>query len=352
LVVVLAVGGVAGVGGGGGSPRRVVRSRRPPRADASSSSPFSPSSSGGDPGDAAAAAFRAQGALPAAPPAAWAARKTEVVDFLRSENHRVRVFTHDFAGVPPVQHDFWRWLARTPSWEEATLRIMRHYLRDVRPRAGAVLVDFGAWIGPTVLFGALFADEVLALEPDPLAFEAAVANVALNPELARRVWLFNECIAPQAGNVSMVGRGESSSRIAGLVGAPETDDATPIVPTFVARCRTLPDFLAAARVGAERIALIKMDVEGAEAALLPALAPWLAGLPRRPPIWLSLHRAHYARGEADLRALLDAAAPLYKYAYSETYEILERVDLTGSTDWCYGFCSVLLADEPLTLTSV
>jgi hypothetical protein len=62
-----------------------------------------------------------------------------------------------------------------------------------------------------------------------------------------------------------------------------------------------------------------------------------------------LHRAHYARGEADLRALLAAAAPHYRYAYSET---LERVDLTGDTGWCYGFCSVLLADEPLTLSSI
>ena len=93
-----------------------------------------------------------------------------------------------------------------------------------------------------------------------------------------------------------------------------------------------------------------MDVEGAEAFLLPALAPWLQSLPRKPPIWLSTHRGHYPRGEHDLHATLAAANSVYRFAYSEHMEAVNLSNVNDFGGWCGPWCSVLLSSEPVALS--
>jgi len=53
-----------------------------------------------------------------------------------------------------------------------------------------------------------------------------------------------------------------------------------------------------------QVSLIKMDIEGAEAAVLPSLKPFLLEY-KLPAIWLSLHTAWWGDDEARKRELLD-----------------------------------------------
>uniref|UniRef100_A0A7S4PXH1 Uncharacterized protein n=1 Tax=Alexandrium monilatum TaxID=311494 RepID=A0A7S4PXH1_9DINO len=68
---------------------------------------------------------------------------------------------------------FWR--RQYSSWEPGTFRVLEQFAR------GAVVLDVGAWIGPTALWAAHVARRVVALEPATKAFEELTANLRANP---------------------------------------------------------------------------------------------------------------------------------------------------------------------------
>ena len=61
------------------------------------------------------------------------------------------------------------------SWEPQTFKIFDQFLDKDR-----VMLDIGAWIGPTALYAAKRAKKVFAFEPDPVAHDSLVKNLALN----------------------------------------------------------------------------------------------------------------------------------------------------------------------------
>ncbi len=66
--------------------------------------------------------------------------------------------------LDPYHSKFWR-RATSGQWEPETLAVLRDHLdRDHD------YLDIGAWIGPTVLYGARKARHVWCFEPDPVAF--------------------------------------------------------------------------------------------------------------------------------------------------------------------------------------
>lgn len=58
--------------------------------------------------------------------------------------------------------------------EPTTIRLIRRAARD------KLYIDVGGWFGATVMAGALVADQVIACEPDPVAFEELRANFRTN----------------------------------------------------------------------------------------------------------------------------------------------------------------------------
>jgi len=69
---------------------------------------------------------------------------------------------------------FWERVERG-HWERSTL----HVFYTVIDKETSV-IDFGAWIGPTILFAGNFAKQVLGLEPNSRAYKVARRNVELN----------------------------------------------------------------------------------------------------------------------------------------------------------------------------
>jgi FkbM family methyltransferase len=197
------------------------------------------------------------------------------------------------------------------AWEPATLAVIRELTGP-----GRRFIDIGAWIGPTALAAAAGGAAVVAFEPDPLAAAAFRANLALNPELAERVTLVEAALWTEAGRLTLHARslGDSESTVFAAVERKGERRAL----TGRTQVDALDAQAAFEAFGFGEAGLVKIDVEGAEYALLPHLAPLLAKA--RPPLLLALHPGHPGAGfaeEAERRrvrekateALVEALAP-------------------------------------------
>ncbi|MEM9045114.1 MAG: FkbM family methyltransferase [Pseudomonadota bacterium] len=80
------------------------------------------------------------------------------------------------AMVTKLDRAFWtQWAPQ--GWESDTFDFIEE---TVAP--GTLFLDFGAWLGPFSLFAASKGANVIALEPDPVAYGRAAQNVALNQD--------------------------------------------------------------------------------------------------------------------------------------------------------------------------
>src|SRR5208283_1742097 len=109
------------------------------------------------------------------------------------------------------EKEFWDLLERG-IWEPFAFGVFDRFLDP-----GHSFVDGGAWIGPTVLYGAHLARHCYALEPDPVAFSRLRENVFLNASLQDRITLSSQCLSASCGptrlgnKTSSVGGGSMSS---------------------------------------------------------------------------------------------------------------------------------------------
>jgi len=153
-----------------------------------------------------------------------------------------------------------------------------------------------------------------------------LANARLNAALAHRLHAHRHCIAGASGPVDMTGPaplGSSMSRVHGAARIPQAaaqeDNWGQRMVTWPAACSTPADFAARAGLAAARLALIKIDVEGAEAALFPPLVAWLqAEGGAKPPVFMELHVDFWAPG-ADAGALARAMGA-YRLAFASQAE--------------------------------
>ena len=166
-------------------------------------------------------------------------------------------------------HPFWEKFAK--GWEPDTERIYRNLVKP-----GSVVLDIGAWIGPTVVF-ALYcgASRIIALEPNPDSYLRLTRIKALNPQIADKVTPINCALHSTSGKLKMgLVAGEMDSSTFGISGSDVEVDTI-----------SLEKLIQEFRL--DRIDLIKIDIEGAEA-LLP---DELERLSRRPgqALHLSVH---------------------------------------------------------------
>jgi FkbM family methyltransferase len=270
----------------------------------------------------------------------WTGRATEVIQY--TDSVAATVYRHDFPGST-LWLDFWN-RVQNRKWEHETLWILEYFLSPAR-HENAVYVDFGSWIGPTVLFAGQFASRVYSLEPDPLSFSTLNANVNLNPVVAARTNLYHECIAPKTGELEFSGSGESNTRMSGTLDTKFLKAGT----RWMVNCRTLPQFLKDERVDMANLRLIKMDTEGTELWLLPALRPWLEGLGKgnKPAIWLSVHSPFWKDQDkpehpGKVQAAWDVLG-LFEYVYDQDLKRIYPAKMKA--DLCPDFCTFLLSDE-------
>ncbi|KIC42274.1 FkbM family methyltransferase [Ruegeria sp. ANG-R] len=172
--------------------------------------------------------------------------------------------------LDPYHSKFWR-KASVGDWEPETFAMLDKFLS---PESD--YLDIGAWIGPTVLYGARKARHVWCFEPDPTAYRHLAWNLDLNE--VQNVSAFGVALSDKFGVARMASvRGEPGDSTSSLLhdGAHGSDALTIAWDQFEAANDL------------SRVSLVKMDIEGAEFFVAPTLAAWLKK--QRPSLYLSLH---------------------------------------------------------------
>jgi len=191
----------------------------------------------------------------------------------------------------PLQPNAAFWSKRYAAWETRTFDIFEHFIR------GKVVLDVGAWIGPTALWEGYIAKAVIALEPTPKAFGEFQANLKLNPEVAGRVVAVNVALDAEDRIASMSNRGTSTDRINALV-----DVGVRAVSIGTLR-KEHPEL--------EEVGFVKIDTEGYERVLVPALQGFFAE--KRPVVFVSLHPRRMS--SAELQGVVDKLKVTFPYLY-------------------------------------
>jgi FkbM family methyltransferase len=158
--------------------------------------------------------------------------------------------------------------AAAGAWEPELLAVL-----EAQVSPGAVFLDIGAWVGPTALFAALLGAEVVAVEADPAAADRLAANLAANPGLAPHVRVLRRAASARPGRIRLgAARKPGDSMSSVLHAAREA--------SWEAEAATPADLFAAAQEAGPGPLVVKIDIEGGEYDLLPALAAALPGRTR------------------------------------------------------------------------
>lgn len=222
------------------------------------------------------------------------------------------------------------WNAVFPNhWEDFTFHVLDHYLHPDQN-----YLDIGAWIGPTALYAAHKAKQTFCIEPDPVAYRELLQNITLNPELEPKLTAINRALSYKSGTMKLYKRtrfGDSSSSL---------------IPTLSEEFHTvtvcsLKELLADYQI--TDVSLIKIDIEGGEYLLVPAMRKYLKKY--TPPLYLSLHpeflksylrknckssseeaiNRDYEKSVKRLVKSLD----MYKYIYDSSSQIIAKPQLSN-----------------------
>lgn len=185
--------------------------------------------------------------------------------------------------------------------EAGTFAAIEHFLEP-----SGSFVDVGAWVGAMSLFAARIARRCYALEPDPVAFAQLCANIALNPELAGKIVPCNAAIwdrtGPLAfGTASSLGDSQSSALF------------TRSSQTLSVSAFTLEDFVARHEI--HHLSFVKIDIEGGETVVLPAIQQFIRTV--KPSLYLSLHPSLFPRPRTDGERIIGALEH-YRHLWSPT----------------------------------
>lgn len=175
---------------------------------------------------------------------------------------------------------FWEQLQRG-NWEETTFLILDHFVtEDVR------YIDVGCWIGPTVLYAAQVAASTHAFEPDPIANEEMAVNLLANRDApwADRICFNRKAIAPAPGALQLGSKGDGGDSMSSTLFA---DNRT----SWTVEAISLPDYLASkGALGGKNF--LKIDIEGGEFALIPAIETYLRS--EDVTLYISVHTSFLA----------------------------------------------------------
>jgi FkbM family methyltransferase len=207
-------------------------------------------------------------------------------------------------------------------FEEGTLR----FFDAVLPRCDH-MIDCGAYIGFTALYAAGHGVDVTAFEPSRVNFQFLSANVEVNPSLGRRIAVYNHGIGTRDEHVTLYAKAYADSG-ASVFQVVERGRAIAGRPDATVELRAAPALLR--RAGLNARTLLKIDIEGAEYAVLPAIADLLAE--RKPWLHVSFHPFNLAAGRdpyeaavTRLRAALQIAEATACYRY---------LHLFADDSWC------------------
>lgn len=211
--------------------------------------------------------------------------------------------------------DFWSHVV-SDAWEPNTFKVFERFLDKDH-----AYIDIGAWIGPTVLFGSQLAKEVFAFEPDPNAYSALRKNLSLNPLTTQNVHIFPIAISNSNGTISMGTNSKQGDSMSSMLFSKDS---------WQVEAATLESMIDSLHI--TDINFIKMDIEGGEKIVLPAIKNYIHK--NQPTFYLALHTTWIEDKVSFLNDVKDTLS-IYKNIYtSDGRKILldEINNLPGFTE--------------------
>jgi FkbM family methyltransferase len=209
---------------------------------------------------------------------------------------------------------FWK-IAANGTWEPETFDVLEDNLDK-----DATYLDIGAWIGPTVLFASKRCKKVICFEPDPVAYKYLLSNLQANNV---------KNVAPY--NIA-IGHKSSISRMSSL-----NDELGDSMTSLLANHdKTAQSFEALVMnwnevqnlLQLDKVSMIKIDVEGAEFDLLPAMSSFIEKY--QPTLYLSIHPELVDESKRKEELLkLAAILKVYKKCFNEQMEQIEIEDIAS-----------------------
>jgi FkbM family methyltransferase len=160
------------------------------------------------------------------------------------------------------------------NWEPETFEIVRYYADPKK-----AFIDIGAWNGVVSLFASALFKEVIAIEPDVIAFDKLVKNIQGNK--LKNVFCRNVALSNTNGSsiLNLSNAGDSMSSL-----LPRDTEQFPTVDFQSVETKTFENLIS---VFYNEIGLIKMDIEGGEIFVIPNMLEYLEA--NNPPIYISFH---------------------------------------------------------------
>jgi FkbM family methyltransferase len=173
---------------------------------------------------------------------------------------------------------FWKDMERG-NWEPQLLAMLDQLLKP-----GDTVLDLGSWIGSISLYCAAAGAKVVAVEPDPEAYNFLLKNIGKNPSFQKNISCINVAVTHENESITLHARknyGYSSSST--IARARDTLHSKNV------RGLTLGTLLGQQQLS--KINFIKMDIEGGEFLLLPSIREELKKLDY-PYLYVSFHTSY------------------------------------------------------------
>jgi len=162
--------------------------------------------------------------------------------------------------------------------------------------------DIGAWVGPISIYAAKLGAEVTCFEPDPVAYERLLFNLHMN--IPCGVKSFNLALGGSDGLRRL-------APLATVLGQSGSSFYAPPVESENAQVLALSWSSAGRLLELPAFDIVKIDIEGGEAELLPDMIAWLRE--HRPHLLLAAHWGFVpAERQSALEKALSELAGIYR----------------------------------------
>lgn len=191
----------------------------------------------------------------------------------------------------------WWWRENFATYEPATYNIFNRFMNN-----DTIVLDVGAWIGLTALWEGYAAKEVFALEPTRTAFKELERHLHANPAIVSRVKIINAALGA-ADDVKLVtDNGNAMDKIQDAAAAKPGSIPVKMV-SIESLCEEYPEL--------RRTGFVKIDTEGYERVIVPALEAFLRET--RPVAFVSLHEFYV--GHDAIQSTVDKLSEIFPYLY-------------------------------------
>jgi len=219
--------------------------------------------------------------------------------------------------VSRKDHYYHRW-PESPK-EPYTYKIFDKFTDDK-----TVCLDIGACRGVTTLYLAKRCKVVYAIEPDPVALEDISANIAVND--ITNVILIDKCLSDVSGPKLFGGNGPLGNSESSVFVNTGTKSLVTVDGITI-------DQLLVMHPGILECSFIKIDIEGSEKIVIPAMKNYLSE--HRPTVYISFHTRYGIITKEEERETAGVLKSIYPHVYD--------IDLNRSDGNYIGECMVFCA---------